>query len=53
MYGRVFPPDDLEPAINALTVEGRKFLESLCKGREITPSDIAKAADFERGDGES
>lgn len=53
MYGRVVPPADLQPAINALSDKGKKFLEQTCQGRQITPQDIAKAADHERGDGKS
>ena len=53
MFGIVTHPDDLEPAINALGEKGRQFLEERCKGRKIKPADIAKAADFERENGES
>ena len=53
MYGTVTPPNDLEPAIKALTDKGRRYLNELCEGREVKPADIAKAADFERDDGES
>ena len=48
MAGTVTPPDDLQPAIDALGEKGREYLTLL--ERPITPSDIAKAADYERGD---
>jgi hypothetical protein len=51
MYGRVTHPDNLEPAIQALTDKGREHLKSRCEGRDVTPTDIAMAADFERGYG--
>ncbi len=50
MYGRVTPPDDLGPAIAALGEIGKAWLARECAGREIEPADIARAADYERGD---
>jgi hypothetical protein len=50
MYGKVTPPKDLGPAIEALTDKGREFLQKETKGRKITPPDIARAADYERGE---
>jgi len=47
--GQVNHPKDLKPAIEALTEKGLNFLKDKTKGREITPKDIAKAADFENG----
>lgn len=49
MGGTVTPPQDLQPAINALSPMGRSYLAQITEGREITPSDIAKASDYERG----
>ncbi len=48
--GTVTPPDDLQPAIDALTELGRAWLMKHTKGRQITPRDLARAADFERGE---
>ena len=50
MQGFVTPPDDLQPEINALSEIGRAWLKKKCKGRAVRPADIAKAADFERGE---
>lgn len=50
MSGFVKPPDDLQPAIDALTDIGKAWLKKRCKGREITPADVALAGDFERGE---
>ena len=50
MAGTVTPPDDLQPAIDALTEIGRAWLNKETKGREIMPRDLARAADFERGE---
>lgn len=50
MRGRVTPPDDLQPAIDALTEKGWGWLMKRCKGREITPDDLALAGDYERGE---
>ena len=48
--GKVTPPDDLQPAVDALGELGKAWLNKQTKGREITPYDLAKAADFERGE---
>lgn len=48
--GTVTPPDDLQPAIDALSDTGRAWLNRRCKGRDIQPRDVALAADFERGE---
>lgn len=48
--GTFTPPDDLQPAIDALSKAGRDYLVQQCIGREVTHHDIAKAADFERGE---
>ncbi len=50
MGGTVTHPDDLQPAIDALTEMGRAWLLKRCQGREITPADLALAGDFERGE---
>jgi len=50
IYGTVKPPESLEPAIDSLSGKGRAWLVSHCEGRRITPSDVAKAADYERGE---
>ena len=46
--GKVTPPKDLTPAINALGEKSKKYLASLTEGREITPKDLALAADYDR-----
>ena len=48
--GKVVPPTDLQPAIEALTQVGRNWLKFHVKGREILPRDISLAADYERGE---
>ena len=48
--GVVTPPDDFQPAIDALTDKGREWLYERTEGRDVTPEDLAKAADYERGD---
>lgn len=48
VLGKVTPPDDLTPAIEALGPIGRQHLEELTAGREITPRDLALSADYER-----
>lgn len=55
MYRATFtPPEDLQPAIDALGKIGQLYLKQQTKGRKITHRDIAKAADYERAiDGES
>ncbi len=50
IMGVVTPPNDFQPAIDALTEMGRAWLKKQTKGREITPRDLAQAADFERGE---
>ena len=50
MSGTVTPPDDLQPAIDALSDIGRAWLKKQTKGRDVKPADIAHAADYERGD---
>ena len=50
MSGTVTPPEDLQPAIDALTPKGLAWLKERTKGREVLPADIAKAFDFERGE---
>lgn len=50
MSGVVTPPDDLQPAIDALTEIGRAWLMKRTEGRSITPKDLALAGDFERGE---
>lgn len=50
MSGTVTPPDDLQPAIDALSDIGRAWLYKQTLGRDILPRDLAKAADYERGD---
>ena len=50
MSGRVVPPDDLQPAIDALTELGAAWLRKQTNGRDVTPTDVARAADFERGE---
>lgn len=47
--GAVKPPKDLTPAIEALGDKGRKWLDRITKGREITHHDVAKAADVDNG----
>lgn len=48
MSGKVTPPDDLQPAIDALTNKGKMWLDAYTQGRDITPRDLALAGDFER-----
>jgi hypothetical protein len=48
IYGTVTPPDDLQPAIDALGDKGRSYLKGLAQGDPITPEMLAKAADYER-----
>ena len=48
--GKVTPPKDLQPAIDALGSRGRSYLRGLSQGQTITPLMLAKAADFERGE---
>lgn len=48
--GRVTPPTDLQPAIDALTDIGRAWLKKHLAGRKPNPEAIAKAADYERGE---
>lgn len=48
--GTVTPPADFGPAIAALNEMGRAYLRKITKGRDITPYDLAQAADFERGE---
>ena len=53
MSGIVTPPDDLQPAIDALGPKGRLRLTELAQGKTITPHMLAKAADHGRENGES
>jgi hypothetical protein len=48
--GRVTAPDDLQPAIDALSDIGRAWLKKHLAGRSPNPESIAKAADYERGE---
>jgi hypothetical protein len=48
--GKVEPPKDLQPAIDALSETGRNYLKALAAGENIHPWMIAKAADYERGE---
>jgi hypothetical protein len=51
MTGRVIPPTDLQPAIDALGPVGKKHLarlQSLREDGKITPEMLATAADYER-----
>ena len=48
--GTVTPPDDLQPAIDALGPKGKSYLKGLTGDKEITPTMLAKAADFERNE---
>ena len=51
LQGKVTPPDDLQPAIDALGPIGLAYLISMTThGREVTPLILAKAADYERGE---
>ena len=50
MAGIVTPPDDLQPAIDALSEMGAAWLMKQTKGRDITPRDVSLAGDFERGE---
>jgi len=50
VQGKVTPPDDLQPAIDALGKVGRAYLTALAAGGKITPLLLAQAADFERGE---
>ena len=43
------PPKNLGPALKALGKKGREYLSKV-KGRPINHTDIAKAADYERGE---
>lgn len=50
--GRVTPPKDLTPAIDALGDRGKAYLRALAAphGGVVTPQMIAKAADYDRGE---
>lgn len=48
--GTVTPPQDLQPAIDALSEMGKAWLKKRTKGRAVTPLDLAQAGDFERGE---
>ena len=50
--GTVTPPDDLQPAIDALTDKGREYLNKLLEehGGVVTPWMLAQSADYERGE---
>ena len=54
-YGKVTPPDDLQPAIDALGPRGREYLDiaAAMNGGKVTPFILAKAADHGRENGES
>jgi len=53
--GTVTPPDDLQPAIDALGPIARGYLEAWIEEMEgqVTPRMIAQAADYGREHGES
>jgi len=53
LVGKVTPPKDLQPAIDALGPKGKSYLRGLSQCEKITPLMLAKAADFERGEGKS
>lgn len=46
--GKVTPPKDLTPAIEALGGKGKEYLRELADGGDVQPWMIAKAADYER-----
>ena len=46
MTGKVTPPADLQPAIDALGSKGKSYLKGLSQGK-IEPWMIAQAADHE------
>lgn len=48
--GKVTHPDDLQPAIDALSELGQAWLLKRTEGRLVTPQDLALAGDFERGE---
>jgi len=51
MHGIVTPPEDLQPAIEALGPIGIKYLEDHVPiGCKVTPQLLAKAADSDRGE---
>ena len=52
IVGRVTPPKDLQPAIDALGVKGKSYLRGLSQGQKITPLMLAQAADHGREYGE-
>jgi len=52
MSGTVTPPDDLQPAIDALGPKGRSYLKGLAQNDPITPHMLARAADHGRLHGE-
>ena len=47
--GKVTPPADLQPAIDALGPKGKSYLKGLSQGT-IEPWMLAQAADFERNE---
>jgi len=52
LVGKVTPPKDLQPAIDALGPKGKSYLRGLSQGQKITPFMLAKAADHGRLHGE-
>ena len=51
--GTVTPPDDLQPAIDALGPRGKQYLLKLqfeSGTSEVTPDMLAQSADYERGE---
>ena len=54
VQGKVTPPDDLQPAIDALGPTGKAHLEmsAAMNGGKVTPFMLAKAADHGRENGE-
>ena len=50
MSGTVLPPDNLQPAIDALGQAGKAWLDGRTYGKDVEPRDISLAADYERGD---
>ncbi len=50
IVGKVTHPDNLQPAIDALSEIGKAWLNKRTEGRDVTPKDLALAGDFERGE---
>jgi len=53
LSGTVTPPDDLQPAIDALGPKGLAYLIVNAQGDDVTPEMLAQAADHGREHGES